>query len=352
MTTLHRSRAGVGSALVAAIAFGASAPFAKLLLEGAAPQLLAGLLYLGSGLGLAGMWVTRLRAGRSEARLGRHEAPWLAGAVVFGGVFGPLLLMSGLARTPASIASLLLNLEGVFTALIAWFVVREHFDRRIALGMAAIFAGGLVLSWQGRFAIGAALGPLLVAGATLCWAIDNNLTQRVSSADPVAIATIKGVAAGVVNTAMALTLGARWPTVERLAATLVLGFVSYGLSLVLFVRALRQLGTARTAAYFSSAPFVGAALSLVVFRERPALGLLAGAALMAFGVVLHLTERHAHEHRHEPLEHEHLHTHDEHHQHTHSPDDPPDEPHSHPHRHEPMVHAHPHYPDIHHRHGH
>ncbi|NUO62594.1 MAG: DMT family transporter [Gemmatimonadaceae bacterium] len=349
---LHR---GVGLALGAALLFGVSAPFAKLLLRGATPQLLAGLLYLGSGVGLALVWLARRRGAAREAPLTRRDAPWLAGAIVFGGVLGPLLLMTGLARTPASSASLLLNLEGVFTALLAWFVFRENFDRRIALGMVAIVAGGAVLSWEGRVELGGLAGPLLVGGATLCWAVDNNLTQKVSAGDPVQIAMLKGLVAGSVNTAIALALGAAWPSVSRLAGALVLGFLSYGVSLVLFVLALRGLGTARTGAYFSSAPFVGAAVSLVVFRERPGVAFVVAAALMAVGVWLHVTERHEHEHAHEAMAHEHAHVHDAHHQHAHGPDDPPvtdPTPHSHPHRHEPLVHTHPHYPDIHHRHGH
>jgi len=343
-------RSGVGLALVAAVLFGASAPFAKLLLRDATPQLLAGLLYLGSGVGLGIVWLAR--TGSQDARLTRGDVPWLAGAIGFGGVLGPALLMGGLARTPASSAALLLNLESVFTALLAWFVFRENFDRRIALGMAVIFVGGIVLSWEGRVDLGSIVGPLLVAAATLCWAVDNNLTQRVSAGDPVQIAMLKGLAAGGVNTGIALVLGARWPTVPRLAGALVLGFLSYGVSLVLFVRALRLLGTARTGAYFASAPFVGAGLSLALFRERPSIGLVSGALLMAVGLWLHLTERHVHQHWHEPMKHDHLHVHDEHHRHEHASEDPPGEPHSHPHRHEPIGHTHEHYPDIHHRHGH
>lgn len=347
---------GVGLALAAALLFGVSAPFAKLLLSGASPQMLAGLLYVGSGVGLAFVWLFQRRAhdGRStrEAPLSRPDLPWLAGAIVAGGIVAPVLLMLGLTRTPAPSASLLLNFEGVFTALIAWFVFRENFDRRIALGMASIVAGGIVLSWEGRLAWGGLAGPLAIAAATVCWAIDNNLTQKVSAGDPVQIAMLKGIVAGSVNTMIALTLGGSWPTLPRVGAALLLGFLSYGVSLVLFVLALRHLGTARTGAYFSSAPFVGAAVSLVVFRERPTALLLAGAGLMALGLWLHLTERHAHEHKHEAMQHEHLHVHDEHHQHVHDPDDPPSEPHSHLHYHEPMVHSHAHFPDIHHRHGH
>ncbi len=342
-------------ALLAAALFGLSAPFAKLLLGQTKPQLLAGLLYLGSGVGLLAVWLWRRRVASREAPLGRPDAPWLAGAIAFGGVLGPLLLMIGLSRTAASGASLLLNLEGVFTALLAWFVFHENFDRRIALGMLAILAGGVVLSWQGRLAWGGLVGPLAIAGACLCWGIDNNLTQKVSGGDPVQVAMLKGVVAGTVNTAIALLLGATWPGPARLAAALALGFLGYGVSLTLFVLALRHLGTARTGAYFSVAPFVGAAASLVVFRERPSAYLLTAALLMGAGVWLHLTERHEHEHRHQPMEHEHSHLHDEHHQHRHLPSDPPvsdPAPHSHPHRHTPLTHTHPHYPDLHHRHEH
>ena len=348
-------RRGVFFALGAALLFGASAPFAKLLLRGAAPQLLAGLLYLGSGLGLATIWAARRRHGTREAPLTRRDAPWLAGAIAFGGVLGPLLLILGLSCTPASSASLLLNFEGVFTALLAWFVFHENFDRRIALGMVAIVAGGAVLSIEGRLQLAGLSGPLLVAAATLCWAVDNNLTQKVSAGDPVQIAMLKGLVAGSVNTLIALALGAAWPTIPRLAGALALGFLSYGVSLVLFVLALRLLGTARTGAYFSSAPFVGAAVSLVVFHERPGVAFVIAAALMGLGVWLHVTEHHEHEHHHEALAHEHAHVHDEHHQHAHAPDDPPvtdPAPHSHSHRHEPLVHTHAHDPDIHHRHGH
>jgi drug/metabolite transporter (DMT)-like permease len=339
------------------VLFGASAPFSKMLLASAAPQLLAGLLYLGSGFGLGIVWLRR----RSSVDVARERAltpgelPWLAGAIVFGGVLAPLSLMVGLLRTPASAASLLLNLEGVFTALLAWFVFRENFDRRIALGMLAIVAGGGVLSWQGRLEGGGIAGPLAVAAACLCWAIDNNLTQKVSGGDPVQITMIKGIVAGSVNAVIALAVGAKLPSAAVIPASLLLGFLSYGVSLVFFVLALRSLGTARTSAYFSTAPFVGAAISLMLFRERPTTSLLVSAALMGVGVWLHVTERHEHAHAHEAQDHDHPHVHDEHHRHQHSPHDPPvtdPTPHTHPHHHEPMVHSHAHYPDIHHRHGH
>lgn len=347
----RQGQRGIGFSLLAALLFGVSAPFAKLLGQEEAPQLLAGLLYLGSGGGLSLLWLAQRRT-RRETPLRRADMPWLASAIAFGGVLAPLLLMLGLVRTPASSASLLLNLEGVFTALLAWSVFRENVDRRIALGMLAIVAGGVLLSWEGRADLGGIGGPMLVAGATLCWAIDNNLTQKVAAGDPVQIAMLKGLVAGTVNTGIAMIRGAPLPTTSALSGALLLGFLSYGISLVLFVLALRQLGAARTGAYFSSAPFVGAATSLLIFHERPTIAFAAAAALMALGVWLHVTERHEHEHRHETLEHEHMHLHDEHHRHEHLPGDPPGEPHAHPHRHEPLVHTHRHYPDIHHRHGH
>lgn len=346
---------GVVYALVAAALFGASTPFAKLLVGGTDPILLAGLLYTGSGCGLfAWRWVgTRgRRHAPAEAPLRRADLPWLAGAVLTGGVAGPVLLMTGLTTTPGSTASLLLNLEGVLTALLAWFVFRENFDRRIALGMAAITAGGVILSWDGRPGGGLPWGSLAVAGACLAWAIDNNLTRKVSAGDPVQIAAIKGLVAGTVNVGIALARGAEVPGVGTVAACGAVGLLGYGVSLTLFVLALRNLGTARTGAYFSVAPFVGAAISLVVLGDKPGPTFFLAAALMGVGVWLHLTERHDHEHDHEAMSHNHRHVHDEHHQHPHGPDDPPGEPHTHPHDHPAMRHSHPHVPDIHHRHDH
>jgi drug/metabolite transporter (DMT)-like permease len=342
---------GIGYAVLAAALFGASTPFAKRLLGDLPPVLLAGLLYLGSGLGLNLMRLVR-RSGAAEGPLTRADYPWLAGAVLFGGVLGPVLLMVGLSTTPGSTASLLLNLEGVFTALLAWFVFRENFDRRIAVGMVLILAGGVLLSWQTGEGLTLPLGSLAVAGACLCWGIDNNLTQKVSAGDPLQVAAIKGACAGVVNLAIALALGARIPFSPALPGALLVGFLGYGLSLVLFVLALRHIGSARTGAYFSLAPFVGAAVSLLVLREPIGPLFIASAALMGWGVWLHLTEKHEHQHTHERLAHSHRHYHDAHHQHAHDEGVDPREPHTHPHVHEPLTHTHPHYPDIHHRHRH
>lgn len=354
-TTWLKWPPGVGPALLAALLFGASTPLAKLLVADISPILLAGLLYAGSGLGL-GTWLLlrhlRPRDVGSEAGLQRRDLPWLAGAVFFGGVLGPILLMFGLSSTPASTASLLLNLESVLTALAAWLVFRENVDVRIFLGMVAIVAGGVILSWTQAPTTGLPWGAFAIAGACACWAIDNNLTRVVSGGDPVQVAAIKGGTAGAINITIALIMGQRLPGALPILSAGAIGLVGYGISLVAFVLALRHLGAARTGAYFSTAPFVGAALSLVLLREVPALGFWIAGGLMALGVWLHVSEHHEHEHVHEAIEHEHLHAHDEHHQHTH--DFPWDgrEPHSHPHRHEPMTHSHPHYPDLHHRHEH
>jgi drug/metabolite transporter (DMT)-like permease len=283
-------------------------------------------------------------------RIPAADLPWLAGAVAAGGVLGPVLLMVGLASTSAASASLLLNLEGVFTALLAWFAFRENFDRRIAAGMALIVAGGALLALEPGALAGSQLGVLCVAGACLAWAVDNNLTRRVSAAEPALIAAVKGGAAGAVNLAIAFGAGAAWPGLERAAAAAAIGLFGYGVSLALFVVALRDLGAARAGAYFSTAPFVGVALSILALGEAPGALFWPAAALMAAGVWLHVTERHEHEHVHEPLEHEHRHVHDAHHRHEHDFQWDGGEPHAHPHRHARLVHRHPHYPDLHHRH--
>jgi len=350
MTPIKLLPRGVFVALVAALLFGASTPAAKVLLGKVDPILLAGLLYLGSGIGLSVWWCLRLRfqsRGAREADVQRTDLPSLAAAILTGGVVGPVLLMIGLTATPASSASLLLNLEGVLTAVLAWFVFKEHLDRRIALGMVAITAGGLLLSWTGRPELGVPWGVVAIVGACLAWGIDNNLTRKVSAGDPLQIAGAKGIVAGVVNLAIALATGTTIPGVLTVMMAMMVGLLGYGISLTLFVLALRHLGTARTGAYFSSAPFAGATISILVLGERLTVPFVVAAALMGMGVWLHLTERHEHGHWHEPLEHDHRHIHDAHHQHEHGA-----EAHSHPHAHQEVLHSHSHYPDIHHRHDH
>lgn len=340
------------AALGAALFFGASAPFAKQLVGQISPILLAGLLYAGSGIGLI---LTRLIKDRGwhHSGLVKDDWVWLMGAIGSGGILGPILLMFGLQQTSAATASLLLNLEAVLTALLAWIVFKENTAYRIVLGMFLIVIGGILLSWphsesneQNVF------GPLAIAGACLCWAIDNNLTRKVSTGDPFFIAGSKGFISGVVSIGLASYFGLLFPSLLTTGYTLLVGFISYGVSLVLFVIALRGLGTARTGAYFSTAPFIGAAIAILFFHETTSMLFWAASTLMAIGVWLHLTEHHEHEHTHEPLSHSHSHIHDEHHLHAHNFPWDGKEPHTHHHHHEAITHSHPHYPDIHHRHDH
>jgi drug/metabolite transporter (DMT)-like permease len=346
-------KSGIWAALGSAVLFGLSTPIAKLLISQASPLLLAGLLYTGSGIGLTFLLVVRaMVSGRAGIDLPRRvDLGWLLGATLFGGAIGPYLLMYGLQATDSASASLILNLEGVLTALLAWFVFKENFDRRIALGMALIVAGGVVLSTSAVFRVGGLIGPLAIAGACLAWAIDNNFTRKVSINDAMLIACLKGLVAGPLSVALALRSGAEFPATAMILRAGLLGFVGYGLSLTLFVIALRNLGTARTGAYFSLAPFIGAVLAVVL--GAPLTWTLVIASLfMGAGLWLHLQERHAHRHIHESLKHAHSHTHDAHHRHQHDNDWRGQEPHSHEHIHEPLEHTHPHYPDVHHRHPH
>ncbi len=345
-------RKGIRDALLAAVLFGLSTPIAKDLVGNVPPQLLAGLLYIGSGVGLTALRVMRRRRSAPTPALTSSDIPFLAGAIIFGGITAPVLLMFGLQRTPASSASLLMNLEAVFTAVIAWGIFRENINSRIAVGLLAIVGGAATLSWSGPIQLGQFTGSLAIAAACLCWGVDNNLTQKISASDPVRIASLKGLAAGSINIGLAWYFG-QWRSPDASTTTaLGLGFVSYGLSLVLYIKALRELGAARAGNYFSIAPFVGAAAGVVLSMEPITLRLLIAGVLMGIGIWLHLTERHEHRHIHEEMMHEHTHTHDGHHQHEHAPEDPAGEPHSHPHRHERLEHSHPHYPDIHHRHPH
>lgn len=342
---------GVPLALGSAVLFGATPTVSKVLLETVNPLLLAGLLYLGAGIGLAILSLIRRLSGHaaSEAPLHRTDLQWLAAAIVMGGIVGPVLLMLGLAMTTASSAALLLNLEGLATMAIAWLVFHENVDRRLLLGAGAILAGAVLLSWQGA-GVNIDTGALLVAGACLAWGIDNNLTRKISAADPLTTAMLKGLVAGSVNIAIGLSAGAALPGALVAVTSGFVGFLGVGVSLVMFVLALRYLGTARTGAYYSLAPFIGAVLAIVWLSEPVTFNLIIAGLLMGVGLYLHLAERHEHEHLHEMLEHEHSHVHDAHHQHEH--EGPVSEPHTHWHRHRPLRHSHAHFPDLHHHHRH
>ena len=341
-------------ALAAALLFGASTPAAKVLLGEVQPQLLAGLMYLGSGLGLSigSLAYGVVRRQQQSWSFKASDLPWLAGAVIAGGIFAPILLMIGLSTTQAGSASLLLNLEAVFTALLAWFAFKENFDLRIFSGLVAIVLGSAILSCQPGIHTVISLGAWAIVGACFCWAMDNNLTRNIADADATQIAAVKGLVAGTVNVSIGLALGAHLPSFLTTACAGAIGFLGYGISLILYIMALRGLGSARTGAYFATAPFAGALLSILFLHEPASFNLLLAGGLMAFGTWLHLTEVHEHNHSHLEEEHEHMHTHDEHHQHAHGADISEGEPHSHWHKHGAITHSHRHYPDVHHRHEH
>jgi drug/metabolite transporter (DMT)-like permease len=351
--------------LAAAALFGASAPVSKRLLPAMSPLMLAGLLYLGAGLSLliyrtisrtgARLWHGHHHPpGAVEASVSRRDLLPLAVIAIVGGILSPLAMLTGLQRVSGVSGSLLLNLEAPFTMLIAGLLFREHLGRRLGLAAALIVGGAILLGrpWAGAVA-GDALGALLIALACLGWGLDNNLSQRVSLKDPQQVVLIKTLGAGTASLILAVMLGHRWPAVSVLLPALALGAASYGASLLLDMYALRLLGAAREAAFFATAPFIGALLALPVLGEAPGLAELGAGALMIGGVFLLLRERHSHQHTHDPVEHEHLHTHDEHHQHSHEGLPAPiTEPHAHLHKHDPITHDHPHVPDLHHRHRH
>ncbi len=346
----NRAR-GALCGLSAAVLFGASAPVSKVLLPELGPLIMAGLLYLGAGLGLTlyGLVSRRSRAQR-ESRLTRRDLGLLAGITLSGGVFGPVLMLLGLERVSGLAGSLLLNLEAPFTMLLAVLLFREHLGRFALGGALLIVVGGLLLSWQPGELQADPWGILAMAAACLSWGLDNNLTQRLSLRDPVAVVRWKTLGAGACTLAIGAALRPELAPPPAAAAAMGLGSLSYGASILLDMYALRLLGAAREAAFFATAPFIGAVLAVPVLGDQFGLAEVGAATLMASGVVILVREKHSHRHAHEALEHEHIHVHDEHHLHAH--DGPVVEPHAHPHHHEPRTHEHPHVPDLHHRHRH
>jgi drug/metabolite transporter (DMT)-like permease len=344
-------------ALGAAILFGASAPLSKILLEDTEPIILAGLLYLGSGVSAVILRFFRLASEKEvpiEADLTSHDIPWLAGAVIAGGILAPILLLLGLQSTPAATASLLLNLESVATVVIASFIFSEAIGKRVWWAMAFITVAGIALSLDLTARWGLSLGALAVISACFLWGLDNNLTRNVSAKDPLSIVAIKGLAAGSFSLLLGFILGNSLPSLSIIAQALLVGSFCYGVSITLFVLAMRSLGAARTGTLFATAPFVGAALSLVILREQPASLFFISLPLMILGVVLMLSESHAHSHPHELDEHDHCHSHpDIHHLHNHDSESLEEAlTHSHWHTHPTVVHVHAHTPDLHHRHPH
>lgn len=338
--------------LLSAFLFGLSTPLCKLFVGDISAQMMAALLYLGSGLGMTLTAALRSGLKTRTSRLSAREWLWFITAMIFGGIAAPVALLLGLKAVSAASASLLLNLEGVFTALLAWFAFKENFDKRIAIGMIFIVASGLILCWQPVAIKDWQGGALLIVLACLFWAIDNNLMRKVSAADPIELAAIKGWVGGSANLVIATAFGAQVPAFGAMLPVLGIGFVSYGVSFCLFILALRHLGTARTGAYFSTAPFIGTVVSLVLFNSNTSPQFWLAGCLAAIGVWLHISEKHEHEHLHLEMEHDHSHKHDEHHQHNHDGSELVGELHSHKHKHTQLKHHHDHYPDIHHRHEH
>jgi drug/metabolite transporter (DMT)-like permease len=342
--------AGAAFGLGAAALFGASAPLAKLLLVRSGPLMLSALLYLGAAAALYTIKTIGRRSGASrEARLQWSDGWPLFGMVTLGGMLGPLLMLLGLQRISALAGSLLLNFEAPFTAALAVWLFHEHLGRRGLYAVLAIVAGAMLLAWQPGTLRADWIGTIAVVGACLCWGFDNNLTQLVSTRDPAAVALIKALGAGGCMLAVAVTAGSAIPPLRVVAGALLLGALSYGCSLYLAVRAMRELGAAREAAYFATAPFIGALLSMAIFEQLPRAAQLIAAVLMAAGIALLLREQHRHTHVHAELLHDHMHVHDEHHAHHAAA---VAEPHSHMHRHAPLMHEHAHTPDAHHRHVH
>ncbi|MBI0582853.1 MAG: EamA family transporter [Methanomassiliicoccus sp.] len=333
---------------VSAALFGISAPVSKLLVSDISPVALAGLLYAGAFLGLALLrLVSRKRA--EEAPLRKRDLPYLFGSILSGGVIAPILLMTGIASVTGVASSLLLNLEGVATALIAWLAFGEVVGRRTWAALVMMTAAGVLLTFEvggGASAEGAGLIVL----AMVFWGLDNNLARKIAGTGAQRIAMIKGLIAGSTSLSLAFLLGILPPLGADVLAALVLGALSYGVSLVLFIMALGSLGSARTGAFFALGPFIGAAISIPLLGEAPGLSMVPAGALMALGTYLLLSERHSHVHWHPPETHEHVHEHDPHHRHDHLPGTP--ERHSHTHGHEGVSHEHEHWPDEEHRHRH
>lgn len=352
----NRNIAPMLKAIIAAALFGASAPLSKLLLGEIAPTLMASFLYLGSGIGLYLQRYFRSLDNRfsDEARLTRNDWPWIIGAVSVGGIVAPIVLMFGLKNTQASTASLLLNFEGVATTVIAVVTFKEAVGKRIWIAVLLITMASILLSWDSSGQWGFSFGAIGVLSACVLWGIDNNFTRNVSAKDPISIVTIKGLSAGTFSLILSVILGFPLPSFKFVLLAMVLGYFSYGLSIVLFIRAMRELGAARTSALFGTAPFVGAVLSLLLFRESQGTLFFFSLPIMIIGAVFLLKEEHEHLHKHETTEHEHRHIHnDSHHTHGHSDNEiPKNGYHSHGHEHEFIIHEHEHTPDIYHRHVH
>jgi drug/metabolite transporter (DMT)-like permease len=346
-----RNTVFIFQALLAALFFGASAPVSKLLLGNVPPVLMAAFLYLGSGTGISFVKLSqRLASNQREAGIKSPDVKWLGGAIITGGILAPIVLMISLQNTPASTASLLLNFEGVGTTLIALFFFHESISRRALTAIFVITLASIFLSTDFTAGFGLSLGALGVILACVLWGVDNNFTRNISAKDPLTIVAWKGLVAGSFSLLLGLLLGQRLPALTSILSILLLGFISYGLSTMLFIYSMRGLGAARTSALYGTAPLAGVLLSFIIFRDPVTLLFVFAATLMAAGALLLANEEHAHFHIHMPVVHEHRHTwSDEFHQHEEA-DELAGKSHSHEHEHPGTEHEHEHMPDIHHRH--
>ena len=349
MRTINK---GIWYSLAGSALFASGVPLSKFLLKTADPVLFAGLCYFASGAGLSVFSLTQDRNSQ-EAPLAKKDWPWLAGSILCGGIIAPVLLMKGLALSPnASRAAILFTSEIIFTALLAWAVFKEHISTRVWLAALLVAAGAAALSGDSGIPHGFNKGLLLVVAACFVWGFDNNFTTRLSGKNPATVGIWKGLCAGTFNMALALHGGAHWPSLPVLLGAGITGFVAYGLSLLMFIKGMRELGAARSAAIFGTNPFVSSLLSIIFLHEPLSWGFAAAFGLNGAAAAALFTERHEHEHVHGLIAHNHLHTHEEHHKHEHPAGTDTTKPHSHQHIHGHLVHTHDHMPDEHHRHSH
>jgi drug/metabolite transporter (DMT)-like permease len=341
--------AGVTLAALAAVAFGVTTPVVAWAGRGLGPFTTAALLYLGAA-GLAA--ALRAISGRGDAPLRRGDAPRLVAVAVCGGAIAPVLFAWGLQRSGATVGALLLNLEAVFTVVLARAVYREPIGPRVAVAVAIMAAAGMALTLQSwTVARWELVGVIAVIAATLAWAADNALTRPLAERDPLEVVAGKGLLGGALTAVIAVVAGEPRPATTAVVALVAAGATGYGLSLRLYLLAQRRMGAGRTGSVFALAPFVGAAVAIAAGDRAPGAWTLAAAGLFALGVVLHVTERHRHAHVHHATDHHHPHRHDDgHHDHVHDP--PVVGTHSHAHHHDEVAHDHDHAPDVHHHHDH
>lgn len=348
---MHSNRIPIFYAILAAICYGVSTPVSKFLLQYVPSAFMAALLYIGAGAGMSVVSAFRGRQIRQkEARLAKKELPYVIAMIILD-IAAPFLLMTGLSMTTAATASLLSNFEIVATAMIAFFAFKEAVGKRMWLAISLITIASIILSVEDLSSFTFSPGSALILAACACWGIENNCTRMLSLKNPAQIVIIKGIGSGTGSLLIALSTGHYTTSILPIAGALLLGFITYGLSIYFYILAQRHLGAARTSAFYAFAPFIGVGLSLITFREFPAVSFILGLILMIIGTYFTVFENHRHSHVHQEIKHEHRHCHDDGH-HNHKHDFPVEGEHNHIHFHEKQVHNHLHMPDIHHSHAH